>query len=171
MKIRLINNNISIDAELISQNPFIFIVDGKQYTSDIEQISENLFSVILNNNSWFLSYKNQFDNIFINDSIRDSKISIQNELEIIMDEFGFTNSKNGKAGIIKASIPGLITKLFVKVGDKVEAGSQVCILEAMKMENEIITPINGIVKSININEGSSLEKDNLIMEIENNVVE
>ena len=171
MKIRLTKSNHSIDAELISQNPFIFDIDGKQYSADIERISENLFSVILNNESWFLSFQDKSDNIFISDSKHDSVISIQNELEIIMNDFGFSNLEDEKAGIITASIPGLITKLFVNVGDKIEAGSHVCVLEAMKMENEINAPISGTIKSINATEGSSLEKGDLIMEIEPNVVE
>ena len=83
MKIRLTKNNHSIYAELISQNPYIFDINGKQYSADIEQISENLFSVILNNESWFLSFQDKSDNIFISDSKNDSVISIQNELEII----------------------------------------------------------------------------------------
>ena len=41
----------------------------------------------------------------------------------------------------------------------------------MKMENEINAPISGIVKSINVKEGSSIEKGDLILEIEPNVVE
>ena len=59
----------------------------------------------------------------------------------------------------------------MNVGDNIEVGSHVCILEAMKMENEINAPISGSIKSINVNEGSSLEKGDLIMEIEPNVVE
>ena len=171
MKIRLTKNNHSIDAELISQNPFILKINEKQYSADIEQISENLFSVILNNESCFLSFKDKSENIFISDSKNDSAISIQNELEIIMDDVGFANLEDEKAGIITASIPGLITKLFVNVGDNIEVGSHVCVLEAMKMENEINAPISGIIKSINATEGCSLEKGDIIMEIEPNVVE
>jgi len=171
MNIRLTKNNQSIDVKLISQNPFVFLVDDKEISADIIPISENLFSVILNNESWFLSIQDKSENIFISDSKNDSVITLQNELKIIMDDLGFASLDDEKAGIISASIPGLITKLFVNIGDSIEKGGNVCVLEAMKMENEINAPISGIVKSINVNEVSSLEKGDIIMEIEPNVVE
>ena len=171
MKIRLTKNNDSIDAILISKEPFVIQINGGNYASDIVKISENLYSIILNNESWFLSYHQKNNDITISDSKSDSVIHIQNELEMIMDEFGFANLDEEKAGIVSASIPGLITKIFVNIGDRIKEDSHVCVLEAMKMENEINAPISGIIKSINVKEGSSLEKGDIIMEIEPNVVE
>ncbi|MAJ43218.1 MAG: hypothetical protein CMF96_00550 [Candidatus Marinimicrobia bacterium] len=166
MKIRLTKNNYSIDAVLISQNPFIFEIDGKKTTADIQKISKNLFSVILNNQSWFISFQDKYKDILISDSKNYSVFTIKNQLKIIMDDFGYENFETEKVGIIKAPIPGLITKLFVKKGDRIEAGSHVCVLEAMKMENEINSPINGLIKYINVKEGSSIEKGDIIMEID-----
>ena len=171
MKIRLTKNNQSIDAVLISNNPFTIEIDGQKHMADIQQISNNLFSVILNNESWFLSYHQKDKKIHISDSKNDSTIQIHNELEMMMVDFGFANMDKEKTGIISASIPGLITKLFVDVGDKIEKGTHICVLEAMKMENEINSLISGTIKSINVKEGSSLVKGDIIMEIEPSVVE
>ena len=68
---------------------------------------------------------------------------------------------------IHAQIPGLVSNIFVKEGDKVESGDKLCILEAMKMENEIISPKNGSVTSIHINSGDNVNKGDLIMEVSN----
>ena len=67
---------------------------------------------------------------------------------------------------IKAPLPGTIMSIPVKVGDKVEAGSTVCVLEAMKMENDIHTPTTGVVKQILVNVGDAVPQDGDIMILE-----
>ena len=64
---------------------------------------------------------------------------------------------------VKAPLPGTIMRLPVKVGDKVAAGATVCVLEAMKMENDIHTPKGGVVKQILVNVGDAVPQDGDIM--------
>ena len=68
--------------------------------------------------------------------------------------------------IITAPMPGLVTKLQVKVGDTVAPGSSLIILEAMKMENEIRSKINGIVKKIDVDSHASVEKGQTLIILE-----
>ena len=63
-------------------------------------------------------------------------------------------------------MPGKILDILVKVGDAVFKGQPVAILEAMKMENELKSPIDGNVISIDVETGQSLEKNTPILEIE-----
>ncbi len=72
---------------------------------------------------------------------------------------------SGAAGSIKvtAPMPGTILKLNVKVGDTVKANDLVCILEAMKMENEIFAAEGGTVKSIEAAQGSSVNSGDVII--------
>lgn len=58
--------------------------------------------------------------------------------------------------VIEAPMPGNIWKIIAKEGDEVKAGDILLILEAMKMENEIVAPRDGIVSSINTTEGSAV---------------
>lgn len=51
---------------------------------------------------------------------------------------------------IKAPMPGKVTKLIAREGQKVKKGDTVIVLEAMKMQNEIGSPVDGTVKSINV---------------------
>jgi len=64
----------------------------------------------------------------------------------------------GEAAIV-APMPGMIIRYEVNVGDKVKAGDLVVIFEAMKMQNNIPSPIDGTVKAINFNAGDSVPKD------------
>lgn len=57
---------------------------------------------------------------------------------------------------IKASLPGLVFKVIANVGDTVQEGDVIIILEAMKMEIEIITPVSGTVSAIKVKEGQSV---------------
>lgn len=67
------------------------------------------------------------------------------------------SGRGKKSGVISANIPGKIVTIDVAVGDIVEEGHVILILEAMKMQNEITAPIAGLVESINCVEGQSIE--------------
>lgn len=62
-------------------------------------------------------------------------------------------------------IPGTIIKVFVEKGQKVKKGEKVVILEAMKMQNKILIPMDGVVKQVHVQEGQTLPKGALILEL------
>lgn len=64
---------------------------------------------------------------------------------------------------LRAPMPGMIISYSVALGDKVEAGSPVCILEAMKMQNNLPSPATGTVKAINYEPGASVAKDAVLL--------
>jgi biotin carboxyl carrier protein len=70
----------------------------------------------------------------------------------------------GSAGSVKVSspMPGKILAVKASVGQTVKKGDVVLILEAMKMENEIVAPQNGTVASINVTVGQSVEAGTLL---------
>jgi len=63
---------------------------------------------------------------------------------------------------ITAPMPGMIIEFKVKEGDSVKAGDTVLILEAMKMQNSIPSPVSGVVKKINAAPGASVPKDSVL---------
>lgn len=71
----------------------------------------------------------------------------------------------GTEGAVKinAPMPGSILKINVSVGAAVKRGDVLCLLEAMKMENEICAPQDGTVASINVSQGASVGTGDLIM--------
>ncbi len=66
---------------------------------------------------------------------------------------------------LRAPMPGMIISYTVKVGDKVNTGDLVCVLEAMKMQNSLPAPAAGTVKAINFEPGASVAKDAVILVI------
>ena len=63
---------------------------------------------------------------------------------------------------IKAPMPGTVLAVKKSVGDAVKAGDVVVVLEAMKMENDIVAPCDGTVKSINAPKGSTVNTDDVL---------
>ena len=61
---------------------------------------------------------------------------------------------------------GTIVKLLVEVGDTVEAGAGIVVLEAMKMENEVKAEVDGVVGVIHKSPGETVEQGDVIVEID-----
>jgi len=69
-------------------------------------------------------------------------------------------------GRLKAPIPGLVTQVLVEVGDLVEAGQPLLVLEAMKMENEIRAPRAGKVRVVSATSGQGVKLNDVLVEID-----
>ena len=61
---------------------------------------------------------------------------------------------------------GTIVKVSAKTGDTVEAGQVVFVIESMKMENDIVSPRQGVIKSLSINSGEKVQANALLLEFE-----
>lgn len=69
------------------------------------------------------------------------------------------------ANKVTAPMPGTVVSIKVNVGDKVESGTLVAVLEAMKMENEIFAGCDGVVASINANAGDSVNTGDVLVSV------
>lgn len=108
--------------------------------------------------------------------------SRQNRYEILFNDISYTftvetpfslqrmkvlNSKRGKVEkeYIKAPMPGKIIDVLVREGSNVLRGEPVVILEAMKMQNEILSPVNGVIVKVSARANTNVMKDDLLIEI------
>ena len=64
---------------------------------------------------------------------------------------------------VTAPMPGTILDIKVSVGQSVKKGDTVCVLEAMKMENDIPAPQDGVVASVNLQKGASCSANDVII--------
>lgn len=86
------------------------------------------------------------------------------QIEVQDRSISFARPASGD-GRVKAPIPGLVVRLCVEKGDEVEVGEPLLVLEAMKMENEILAPRSGTVTELNVSEGDSVKLGDLLVEI------
>ncbi len=108
--------------------------------------------------------------------------SRQNRYEILFNDISYTftvetpfslqrkkvlDKNKGKADkeIVKAPMPGKIIDVLVRDGSQVLRGEPIVILEAMKMQNEILSPINGTVLKIEARANTNVMKDDVLVEI------
>ena len=93
-------------------------------------------------------------------------VELKDELDLKISEMGFSFSGAKNIDSIMAPMPGLLLDIMVKVSQEVKENDPLLILEAMKMENVIVSPRDGIIKSIAIDKGAAVEKNQLLIEFE-----
>ena len=165
MKFNTIIEGQSLEMEFSDSLNQLSIKPNNEIEIDCVQLSHNSYSLILSGKSHYLTINPLLDGYEVNVDHHTNLVQVQDELDILLDKFGMKNEKLQHAGEIHAQIPGLVSHLFVKEGNTVQVEQKLFILEAMKMENEIDSPIQGTVKRIHIATGSKVEKGDLIMEI------
>jgi propionyl-CoA carboxylase alpha chain len=74
--------------------------------------------------------------------------------------------QEGQAGSQVAPMPGTVVKVLVEVGQTVEAGDPLVVLEAMKMEHTLTSPHAGIVEAVHVNVGDQVERGERLVSIE-----
>ena len=127
-------------------------VNGKLYDVSVEEVGEILGGVQA---SKTISTFVNTDNANTNNN-NEKQISNKSQDSIPIDENAIS---------IKAPMPGTILSFNVSVGDTVSEGQVLAILEAMKMENELVAPASGKVKSIHVEKGSSVVENQIILQI------
>ena len=69
-------------------------------------------------------------------------------------------------GVLRPPMPGAIAKLLVQEGDKVEKGRPLVVLEAMKMQNELLAPFAGRVRKVHVKQGDTVTLRDVVLELE-----
>lgn len=158
-------NNKKKQVKVISKNQIE--INGKVIDVSLQKISNYLVSFIYGNKVYEIALnKNENDsNKYLIDGWYIDSIA-RTKLEETAFELQKNISTNKHHSEVKAPMPGLILKIKKKVGEKVELGEPLLILEAMKMENDIHSPSSGIIKEIRVKEGESVEKNSIIIIIE-----
>ncbi len=136
---------------------FKFTVNGNDYVVDVHGIEENLARLEVNGTPY---------NVELHREIKTSKTptlvrsAIKQELKP-----DIAKREGGSAHPILAPLPGSILKLEVGKGDIVKKGQLLLIMEAMKMENQVLADRAGVVESLKVREGDAVLQGDVIMEI------
>ncbi len=140
---------------------FKFTIKGNEYDAEIISIEDNIAEVEVNGTSY---------QVELHKDVKTSKTPRLMRPKAVPSSDTNTpktskpTEKKG-AGVVKAPLPGTILSLAVKVGDSVNSGDKLLVMEAMKMENNINANISGVIKSLAVNVGDSVLEGDTLVEI------
>jgi biotin carboxyl carrier protein len=138
----------NLDAVSVGDSQFHVLKDNRSYKAEIihaDFLTKN-YTVKVNGNTY--------------------QVDLANSLDLLIKEMGFEVGAAKQVNAIKAPMPGLVLEISVEVGQEVQEGDNLLILEAMKMENSFSSPRAGIIKSIAVNKGQAVDKGQLLIEFE-----
>jgi biotin carboxyl carrier protein len=142
-------------------------VNEAEYTLDSVDVKKDYFHLIKDN----VSYKAEIVRsipeekkyvVKINGKV--TEIQLKDKTDILLEKMGIQVNSKSLLKELKAPMPGLIIEVSVQVGDEVKKGDTLLILEAMKMENVIKSPGEGIVKEVKAIKGQSVEKNAVLIQ-------
>jgi len=105
-------------------------------------------------------------NVRITSGHKTFDIKISDHRDQLLSSWGMKDGEVAPESNIIAPMPGLVLDIQVDVGQRVESGDVLMVLEAMKMENEIRAASEGVVKSIAIQKGDAVQKAQVLMEFD-----
>ena len=145
-------------------------VKGVDYVVEIQDVEGNVANVTVNGIPFEVEMKQPVKS-------SKQKVKLSEERRVKSEEFNSSSSATNASSAtttkpaataasgkpVVAPLPGTINEIKVKVGDKVNAGDTVVVLEAMKMQNNIDAETSGTISSINVNKGDAvMEGDTLV---------
>ncbi len=164
-----VNNQYETEMELASDQPYNGIVNGKALDLDVTMIKPGTYSVINNHQSYTVEVLNpnhQEKTYEITVNGNKYHVALEDEYDALLKQLGMDNLSNMKVKEVKAPMPGLVIDVVVNPGTEVKKGDPLLILEAMKMENILKSPTDGVVKSIAAVKSATVEKNEVLIHFE-----
>jgi biotin carboxyl carrier protein len=122
--------------------------NGKSYTAIIEKTDRSTKEVTLRVNG------------------QQYKMNIQEPIDMLLKNMGMDLRSMQKVEPVRAPMPGMVLKVLVAIGQQINKGDALVILEAMKMENILKATATATVKAIKVTERTAVEKGAILIELE-----
>lgn len=143
------------------------VVNGQPFAWDLRRINESSFHILVNNRS-FTAELIEMDAtakvVILSINSHLYTIQLKDRFDQLLEQMGMSEAATTKVNDIKAPMPGLIVGINVQPGDVVKKGDAVLVLEAMKMENLIKAAGEGTIRTIRVNKGDRVEKNQILIE-------
>jgi len=144
------------------------LIDDKKYNYDFKFLNDNVIILRVNDKNYFMTLNTNEEEGYIEVNLGSKvyKLFCKSDLEIMIEKMSNGKPDNKTRKEIYSPMPGIITKLNVRDGQKVARGEVLLVLEAMKMENEIKAVKDCVIKKINVEALKSVEKNELLIMLE-----
>jgi biotin carboxyl carrier protein len=137
-----------LDFIRTGERTFHLLKDNQSYQSSIEEMDfeRKTAKILINGRSYEVKLKDTFDQL--------------------VSKLGLETLSSAKIKDVKAPMPGLVLDVSVGPGQSIQKGDKLLILEAMKMENVIKSDGEGVIKTIHVEQGATVDKGQLLIEME-----
>lgn len=130
---------------------FELVSEGQSYHCDLREIRhKHLFSVLINQCSHDLTLERKEEELQLSMDGRVFDFTVLDATEKALEQAGGQRAKKKNPPVIKADMPGVVVEVIVKEGQEVAKGEILLVIEAMKMQNEILAPAAGRVKRVGV---------------------
>ncbi|MBR9861413.1 acetyl-CoA carboxylase biotin carboxyl carrier protein subunit [bacterium] len=163
-KIKVQNQTIEIGKT--KENAYS--VNGKEVLSDLIKTDKNQYHLLLDNKSYLIEilkkdHLNGNLSLKVNGRVFETHHTFK--LEELLKSMGLSAGKK-KQKDIKAPMPGLVLDILIEPGQEVKEGDDLIILEAMKMENVLKAPHEGVIGQISVEKQSKVDKNQVLLSYE-----
>ena len=141
LRVRVGDNWYNVEVGDLSRSPVQVNVDGEIFTVEVEGLPGH-------------------------SSVRPRRGRTQTPGILVPPPASRVNPTSGDGNFIRSPMPGRVISILVRPGDRVSVGQEVCVVEAMKMEQSIRSPQNGVVKEIRVQPMDSVRTNDPLMELE-----
>jgi biotin carboxyl carrier protein len=136
-----------------------FVVDGTPYDPQVEVVGKGHYKVMVGGRS----FEFQVRNGTVMEGPRPLDLEVRRARPELVRKGGAGRRSDGR---VKPPMPGKIVEVKVKEGQQVAEGEILCVLEAMKMQNDLKAPLAGRVARVHVADGASVEASTVLIEIE-----
>ena len=141
LRVRVGNNWYNVEVGDLGQSPVQVTVDGDIFTVEVEDLAGR-------------------------PSVRPRRGRTQTPGIMVPPPASRVNPTGGDGNFIRSPMPGRVISILVRPGESVTVGQEVCVVEAMKMEQSIRSPQNGVIKEIKVQPMDSVRTNDPLIELE-----
>lgn len=139
-------------------NKFKITIDGHDYDVSVNETDHNKANVEVNGIAYDVRYEAK--NTVVPPVMRKASTPAAQQVHVTPP------AAASSAKSVKAPLPGTVMTINVKVGDNVKRGDTLIVMEAMKMENNIMSNMDGQVKAIYVSPGQTVSQDDKLIDLQ-----
>ncbi|WP_035567377.1 biotin/lipoyl-containing protein [Hymenobacter sp. IS2118] len=142
-------------------------LNGEAFAWDIVDLGEGRFHVLHEGRSYnaeVVSTDYAAKNIVLKINGQCVELNAKDRFDLLLERLGMSNASAAKVNELKAPMPGLIVDIRVVPGQAVLKGEPLLVLEAMKMENILKAPADGVVGSLKVNLRDNVQKGQVLVQ-------
>lgn len=156
---------LPIDVELVEPGRYRVTVNGHPHEIDALELEPGSLSLLVDNQSHAVEFEERGEEVGVLLGSHQVWIDISNERDAVLRAQSAGFRVEGKQ-VLMSPMAGKVVRVLVKAGDTVTEGQGLVVLEAMKMENEVKSPKDGVITDLFVHEGMTLESQAKLIAVE-----